>query len=70
MEQPISFKISSATFVMFFAIGQIVTPKSKNDSLFHPICGFLKMNVFFLNGYMPAFRKECSIVLRYREEEV
>ena len=30
--------------------------------MFHPICGFLKMNVFFLNGYMSAFRKECSVV--------
>ena len=48
---------------MFFAIGQVVTPESqKNDSLFHPICGFLKMNVFFLNGSMPAFRKECSVI--------
>lgn len=65
MEQPISFKISSATFVMFFATGQIVTPKSQkmtHSYCFHPICGFLKMNVFFLNGYMPAFRKEGSVV--------
>lgn len=42
MDQPISFKISSATFAMIFCIGRIVTPKPQKMTVLIIVSSYLR----------------------------